>query len=100
MSGIELIRCVTYAAKSTEDIRGSIPDQLRDCRAALDPSWLGLGMRAEPGRKPDWWLSLRGGGLRLGLPLESGRRELPWPSPAICAALSRSCACGPFRCPG
>jgi hypothetical protein len=36
VSGIELIRCVTYAAKSTEDIRGSIPDQLRDCREALD----------------------------------------------------------------
>jgi hypothetical protein len=27
---------VTYAAKSTADVRGSIPDQLRDCREALD----------------------------------------------------------------
>ncbi len=34
MSGIELIHCVLYAAKSTEDRRGSIPDQLNDCRRA------------------------------------------------------------------
>ena len=35
-SGPPLVPCVTYAAKSTEDIRGSIPDQLRDCAAAID----------------------------------------------------------------
>jgi DNA invertase Pin-like site-specific DNA recombinase len=29
------LRCVIYAAKSTEDRKGSIPDQLRECRAAL-----------------------------------------------------------------
>jgi len=29
------IRCVVYAAKSTEDRRGSIPDQLRECRARI-----------------------------------------------------------------
>jgi hypothetical protein len=29
------IPCIVYAAKSTEDRRGSIPDQLRDCRDAL-----------------------------------------------------------------
>ncbi len=30
------ICCVVYAAKSTEDKRGSIPDQLRECREAID----------------------------------------------------------------
>src|SRR5262249_33169913 len=32
--------CVIYAAKSTEDRRGSIPDQLRECREAIgsDPA--------------------------------------------------------------
>ena len=30
------IACVIYAAKSTEDRRGSIPDQLRECRAAIE----------------------------------------------------------------
>jgi hypothetical protein len=30
------IPCVVYAAKSTEDRRGSIPGQLADCRAAID----------------------------------------------------------------
>jgi hypothetical protein len=29
-----MIHCVLYAAKSTEDLRGSIPEQLRDCRDA------------------------------------------------------------------
>jgi hypothetical protein len=29
------IPCILYAAKSTEDRRGSIPDQLHDCREAL-----------------------------------------------------------------
>jgi DNA invertase Pin-like site-specific DNA recombinase len=36
--GPELIHCVLYAAKSTEDRRGSIPDQLRDCQAAAGSS--------------------------------------------------------------
>ena len=31
---VGLIHCVLYAAKSTEDRRGSIPDQLEDCRRA------------------------------------------------------------------
>jgi Resolvase, N terminal domain/Recombinase/Homing endonuclease associated repeat/Recombinase zinc beta ribbon domain len=31
-----LTPCVIYAAKSTEDKRGSIPDQLRDCRAVIE----------------------------------------------------------------
>jgi hypothetical protein len=30
------IPCVVYAAKSTEDKRGSIPDQLRDCRDEIE----------------------------------------------------------------
>jgi hypothetical protein len=30
-----VIRCVLYAAKSTEDLRGSIPGQLRDCRETV-----------------------------------------------------------------
>jgi DNA invertase Pin-like site-specific DNA recombinase len=30
------VPCVIYAAKSTEDRHGSIPDQLRECRAAID----------------------------------------------------------------
>jgi Resolvase, N terminal domain/Homing endonuclease associated repeat/Recombinase zinc beta ribbon domain/Recombinase len=30
-----LIPCVVYAAKSTEDKRGSIPDQLQDCRSVI-----------------------------------------------------------------
>ncbi len=30
------IPCVIYAAKSTEDRRGSIPEQLRECREAID----------------------------------------------------------------
>ena len=30
------IPCILYAAKSTEDKRGSIPDQLRECRAAIE----------------------------------------------------------------
>jgi hypothetical protein len=34
--GVELIHCVTYAAKSTQDLRGSIPAQLLDCQEALD----------------------------------------------------------------
>jgi hypothetical protein len=29
------ILCILYAAKRTEDRRGSIPDQLRECRAAI-----------------------------------------------------------------
>jgi hypothetical protein len=29
------VACVIYAAKSTEDRRGSIPGQLADCRAAI-----------------------------------------------------------------
>ena len=36
-----VISCLIYAAKSTEDRRGSIPDQFRDCRAAIE---------REPGR--------------------------------------------------
>lgn len=31
-----VIPCVLYAAKSTEDKRGSIPDQLHDCRVAIE----------------------------------------------------------------
>ena len=30
------IACVMYAAKSTEDRRGSIPGQLRECREAVE----------------------------------------------------------------
>jgi DNA invertase Pin-like site-specific DNA recombinase len=30
------VACVVYAAKSTEDRRGSIPDQLRECREAIE----------------------------------------------------------------
>jgi DNA invertase Pin-like site-specific DNA recombinase len=30
------LACVIYAAKSTEDRRGSIPDQLRECREAIE----------------------------------------------------------------
>jgi DNA invertase Pin-like site-specific DNA recombinase len=30
------IACLVYAAKSTEDRRGSIPDQLRECRAVIE----------------------------------------------------------------
>ena len=30
------IPCVIYGAKSTEDRRGSIPEQLRECREAID----------------------------------------------------------------
>jgi hypothetical protein len=30
------IPCILYAAKSTEDPRGSIPDQLRECREAIE----------------------------------------------------------------
>jgi Resolvase, N terminal domain len=36
LSGLALIHCVLYAAKSTEDLRGSIPGQLRDCRDAVE----------------------------------------------------------------
>jgi DNA invertase Pin-like site-specific DNA recombinase len=35
LAGIE-IPCVVYAAKSTEDKRGSIPDQLADCRGVIE----------------------------------------------------------------
>jgi DNA invertase Pin-like site-specific DNA recombinase len=31
----EAIACVIYAAKSTEDLRGSLPDQLHQCREAV-----------------------------------------------------------------
>jgi hypothetical protein len=34
--GVSLIPCVIYAAKSTEDRRGSIPGQLRECREAIE----------------------------------------------------------------
>jgi hypothetical protein len=30
------IPCILYAAKSTEDVRGSIPEQLRECREAVE----------------------------------------------------------------
>jgi hypothetical protein len=30
------IPCVIYAANSTEDKRGSIPEQLRECSAAIE----------------------------------------------------------------
>jgi hypothetical protein len=36
MPSLGLIPRVSYAAKSTENVRGSIPDQLRDCRETLD----------------------------------------------------------------
>jgi site-specific DNA recombinase len=32
----DAIQCVVYAAKSTEDKRGSIPDQLKECREAIE----------------------------------------------------------------
>ncbi len=38
VAGPDLIHCVLYAAKSTEDRRGSIPDQLRDCQQAAGSS--------------------------------------------------------------
>jgi hypothetical protein len=41
LENIDGIACVIYAAKSTEDRRGSIPGQISECRAAID---------AEPGR--------------------------------------------------
>ncbi len=31
-----MIGCVIYAAKSTLDVRGSIPTQISDCRVAID----------------------------------------------------------------
>ena len=34
--GLGLIQCVLYAAKSTEDRRGSIPDQLLECRETAE----------------------------------------------------------------
>ena len=37
--------CVIYAAKSTEDLRGSIPAQVRDCRAAIGEVSDGQGRR-------------------------------------------------------
>jgi hypothetical protein len=36
MTEREGIACVVYAAKSTEDKRGSIPDQLHECREAIE----------------------------------------------------------------
>lgn len=36
MDASATIPCVIYAAKSTEDKRGSIPDQLRECRATIE----------------------------------------------------------------
>jgi DNA invertase Pin-like site-specific DNA recombinase len=36
MTSSSAIPCVIYAAKSTEDKRGSIPDQLRECREAIE----------------------------------------------------------------
>jgi DNA invertase Pin-like site-specific DNA recombinase len=30
------VACVIYAAKSTEDLRGSLPDQLQECRTAIE----------------------------------------------------------------
>jgi DNA invertase Pin-like site-specific DNA recombinase len=36
MIGADAISCIIYAAKSTEDRRGSIPDQLSECRAAIE----------------------------------------------------------------
>jgi resolvase-like protein len=39
--GTSLVPCVVYAAKSTEDRGGSIPDQLHECRSAIE---------CEPGR--------------------------------------------------
>lgn len=39
---VQVIACVIYAAKSTEDKRGSIPDQVDDCRGAI---------AREPGRR-------------------------------------------------
>jgi hypothetical protein len=38
VAGPDVIHCVLYAAKSTEDRRGSIPDQLRDCQEAVGSS--------------------------------------------------------------
>lgn len=36
MPTCDLVHCVLYAAKSTEDRRGSIPGQLQDCRDAVE----------------------------------------------------------------
>jgi hypothetical protein len=33
---VEVTPCALYAAKSTEDRHGSIPDQLHDCRVAIE----------------------------------------------------------------
>jgi hypothetical protein len=35
LSATSAIPCVIHAAKSTEDLRGSIPGQLSDCRDEL-----------------------------------------------------------------
>jgi hypothetical protein len=36
MEAVGAIPCIIYAAKSTEDRRGSIPDQLQECRLAIE----------------------------------------------------------------
>src|ERR1035438_3030881 len=44
-----MIACVIYAAKSTRDVRGSIPTQISDCHTAI----AGLGDRAVVGEYVD-----------------------------------------------
>src|ERR1700676_4201124 len=36
MEAVGAIPCIIYAAKSTQDRRGSIPDQLQECRLAIE----------------------------------------------------------------
>jgi hypothetical protein len=48
LGDVPLIGCVIYAAKSTEDRRGSIPDQLRECRSAIQHD---LGRKAAGGAR-------------------------------------------------
>jgi hypothetical protein len=48
------VACVIYAAKSTEDRRGSIPGQLAECRAAIAAHPRGSATKSLPGRSSNW----------------------------------------------
>jgi hypothetical protein len=74
--------CVIYAAKSTEDLRGSIPDQLRECRGPQLDVQVGFaaGARVVSMMSPfptGGSAAVRRQGKRMSRPTASSRQGLP-----------------------
>jgi hypothetical protein len=66
-----VVSWLLYAAKSTEDRRGSIPTQLEECRAAVE----GEGQRRHAGEFKDEAASAYSGNRGPGLALALAKAE-------------------------